>query len=291
MIRQILVLLGVSTVVLCGCSSSDLPTEPLDPGEGAVTISVEPAFLSPAWTLAGQDSVLALGFGTATVVGIPVQECTLTWGSVDGWGAQGDNFVELTVAKDDTVSVVALYGVPFADSQDQAVENLRTGYVYERIEFLQSVLDPSHLSFLQQSTQDQFPGVGEVLDVAEELLAAERMFEGLPTTNSNEELVPGVLGIEVPVLTRTTDWVKAGGSERLPGAYAANFDVSINVSFPGDSTIRSVGEIRFFADSSDSLVGGEVRQHWKLVGQDDLTESFKKGVESAAWGWLRALFL
>ncbi len=284
-------LLGAVLVLFWGCSSSDGPTEPQDPGQGAVSIVVEPSFLSPSWTLTGRDSVLATGVGAATIQGIPVQTCTLTWEPVSGWAPQGDNPIVFGVVKDDTVSVEAVYGAPFADSPDQAVENLRTAYVFMRIEFLQSVVAPGYLSFLQVCTQDQFVYVGATLDADEELMSAEHIFGGQPITNSNGTLVPGVSSIQFPVLNRVSDWEVAGPGERLPGAFASTYEVAIDLNRPGDSTLTSAGEIRFFAVSSDSLVAGEVWQHWKLIGQDDMTDITKRAIESVAWGSLRALFL
>jgi hypothetical protein len=284
-------LLGAVIVLFGGCSSSDQTTEPQDPGQGAVSIVVEPRSVLPSWTLTGQDSVLATGVGAATILDIPVQTCTFAWEPVSGWALQGDNPVLFDVVKDDTVSVEAVYGVPFADTPEQAVENLRTSYAFMDIEFLRSVLAADYLSFLQQDTQDQFLHLGATLDVDQELMSAANIFSGQPITNSNGNLVPGVASIQFPVLNRVGDWAVAGPGERLPGAFASTYEVTIDVYRSGYSTLRSTGEIRFFAVSSDSLVAGEVRQHWKLVGQDDLTDISKRAIEYTAWGFLRALFL
>jgi len=291
MSRFLYPVLGTIIVLFLGCSSSDRPTEPQDPGLGAISIVVEPEFLSPSWTLTGQDSVLATGVGAAIILDIPVQACTLTWEPVSGWAPQGDNPVDFGVVKDDTVSVAAVYGAPFADSADQAVENLRTSYVYMRIEFLESVVAPGYLSFLQEVTRNQFGYVGATLNAGQELMSAEHIFGGQPITNSNGNLMPGVSSIQFPVLNRVSDWVVAGPGERLPGAFASTYEVAIDLNRPGYSTLRVRGEIRFYAVSRDSLVAGEVRQHWKLIGQDDLTDIAKRAIESVPWGSLRALFL
>ncbi len=178
--------------------------------------------------------------------------------------------------------------LPFAGSEDQLMENFRT--VYEDMDFdsFGTLLHADHVFYLQPSTREEFPDIGETFTVADEMRIAERMFGGIPVTDPGGNLVPAVSALNFLTFEQWTAWADTPVDDLIPNARFALYEVTMSIDRAGHSSLRPVGQIKFYAAGRDSLYEGTVQQFYELIGQVDLTSN--KSVESATWGSVKALF-
>lgn len=183
-------------------------------------------------------------------------------------------------------------GLPFPGSPDQLVANFRSAYETMDFSGLRSVLHPAFETHLQQRTRDEFPAVGPTLDVAEELVIAERMFSGTAITNSQGTLVQGLSAVSFLIFERANEWTTAGATDVVPGASTALFETTILLDRPGGATLRTDGLLKIYVAGRDTVIGGETKSFYQMIGQVDLTSATVagKGVEETPWGTLKALF-
>jgi hypothetical protein len=205
---------------------------------------------------------------------------TITLEVRDRWGAVGE----------DAMTVSPALGLPFPGSPDQLMANFRTIYETRGYEEYVQSLHPDFLTILQQSTTEEFPDVGETLDFNEEVWIHQRMFSGLPVIDPDGNLVPGVQTVSFSVFQPQDAWTLSPPDDPIPGAMWAPYDVVFLFDRGQNfSTLRIEGIIKFYVTSSDSLHGGVPMQYYQMIGQEDLTDSFK-ATDAHSWGSFKALY-
>ncbi len=136
------------------------------------------------------------------------------------------------------------------------------------------MLHPTYQTILQQETIDQFPDVGETLDLSEELRIHERMFRGEDLTDPDGELVPGVINISFEEFRQLDDWHEVPVGSEIVGDLFAPYQVDFLFDRGQEHTQISVkGQINFYVIAVDSLHEGSVRDYYQMVGQVDLTNA------------------
>ncbi len=264
-------------------------------GGGAVVINCEPNELESPWLLLGPKGLDLLGQGDVKMVDMVPGEYWVSWGPIDGWDAPAG--YSQTLVADGVVTFDGVYvalppepALPFAGTEDQLMANFRN--VYEEMNFasFDELMHPDFIMLLQQSTIEEFPDLGQTLDLAEEMRIAERMFGGVPVTDPDGALVPGISGIAFPVFARQGAWVDTPDNDPIPHTRSAFYDVMIYFDRVGYSTMRVEGMIKFYVAGRDSLHNGTEQVFYEMKGQFDLTGEPVKAVEGASFGSVKALF-
>jgi hypothetical protein len=174
-------------------------------------------------------------------------------------------------------------------SPDELMQIFQTAYENMDFEALRSLLHPDFQMILQQETIEMFPDLGPTLDLNEELRIGQRMFAGLPVTDPNGDLVPGILGIAFSRFYPLDTWQLTPPDDLIPNALYAPFEVDIwfdrGQTF---STLKVQGIINFYLTYQELEVKGEELFHFQMIGQRDLTNLDK--VEGTSWGTVKALF-
>jgi hypothetical protein len=179
--------------------------------------------------------------------------------------------------------------LPFPDTPDQLMANFQTIYETMDVDAYLEIMHPDFLTILQESTTEEFPDVGTTLDVTEESRIHERMFSGEAVTDPNGDFVPGVRNISFAVFRAQGAWAMSPGSDIIPNAEWAPFDVYVWFDRGQEfSTLRVDGTIKFYVTSRDSLHQGTTKKYYQMIGQVDLTGF--KAVETTNWGSVKALF-
>jgi hypothetical protein len=166
--------------------------------------------------------------------------------------------------------------LPFPGSPDVLMQNFQTIYETRDFDEYQKIMHPDFLTILQDQTIQDFPDVGETLDVNEELRIHQRMFSGDPVTDPNGDLVPGVASISFSRFINLETWAVSPPTDIIPNAEWALYDVEFlfdrGQTF---STLKVEGTIKFYVTSRDSTHLGSDRQYYQMIGQVDLTSSGK----------------
>ena len=166
--------------------------------------------------------------------------------------------------------------LPFPGSPDVLMQNFQTIYETRDFDEYRKIMHPDFLTILQDETIQDFPDVGETLDVNEELRIHERMFSGEAVTDPNGNLVPGVANISFSRFINLTTWAVSPPTDIIPNAEWALYDVEFlfdrGQTF---STLKVEGTIKFYVTSRDSMHLGSLRQYYQMIGQVDLTSSGK----------------
>lgn len=164
--------------------------------------------------------------------------------------------------------------LPFPGSPGQLMANFQTIYEERNFDWYRDMLHPDYQTILQQETIDQFPDVGETLDLNEELRIHERMFSGDDLTDPTGAFVPGVVNISFGKFTILDDWQLSPPDDRIPNALFAPYEVDFLFNRGQEYNQISVkGQIRFYLTSRDSVHEGANRQYYQMVGQVDLTSA------------------
>lgn len=160
----------------------------------------------------------------------------------------------------------------FPDSPAKLMSNFQTIYEEKNFDWYRDMLHPDYKTVLQQETIDQFPDVGEFLELDEELRIHDRMFSGDDLLDPNDEFVPGVIDISFGKFQPELDWQVSPVDDPIPNALFAPYDVELLFNRgQGHSQISVKGQIRFYVTSKDSLHEGTTKQYYQMVGQVDLT--------------------
>ena len=164
--------------------------------------------------------------------------------------------------------------LPFPGSPDVLMQNFQTIYEMRDFDEYQKIMHPDFLTILQDETIQDFPDVGETLDVNEELRIHQRMFSGNPVNDPNGDLVPGVASISFSRFINLETWAISPPTDIIPNAEWALYDVEFlfdrGQTF---STLKVEGTIKFYVTSRDSMHLGSLRQYYQMIGQVDLTSS------------------
>lgn len=163
--------------------------------------------------------------------------------------------------------------IVFPDTADKLMANFKV--VYENMDFPEfaKMLDPNYVTILQESTYNQFPDVGQTLDLEEELYIHNRMFSGQDQTDPDGNLVAGIQSISFQTFEKKTAWAESPPNDQIPNADFALFDVVFEFNRGQDHNILKVtGEIKFYVTHRDSVVGELTRPYYQMRGQVDLTD-------------------
>jgi hypothetical protein len=200
--------------------------------------------------------------------------------------------VVLSACSDDDVVAPKDDPVPIVEpvTEDQVMSNFRTAYEDMDSGLLLSLLHPDFELLLQASTIEQFPNLGPTLDHAEETRSAQRMFSGEPVTNSAGDVIAAVSSISFNILEQQGTWMTNGPTDPFPNARSALFDVQFLFDRAGNSTLPVQGQIKFHLSHRDTVINGQTKIYFTMIGQQDLTNSGKMGVEATSWGSIKALY-
>ncbi len=163
--------------------------------------------------------------------------------------------------------------IQFPDSEDKLMANFQ--YIYETMDYqeFRKMLDPNYITVLQQSTQTDFPDVGETLDLEEELRIHDRMFSKQDVTDPLGNLIAGVQTIQFQTFQRVGVWATSPANDTIPNARYALYSVQFLFDRGQEnSTLKVTGNIKFYVTSRDSIVNGTPKPYFRMVGQVDLTE-------------------
>ena len=184
-----------------------------------------------------------------------------------------------------------LSDLPFPGSPDVVMQNFQTSYETRDFDEFKLIMAPEFETILQQSTVQDFPDVGETLDLTEELRIHERMFSWDPVTDPDGDLVPGIHGISFSRFINLETWADSAPTDPFPDSKWALYDVRFlfdrGQTF---STLKVEGTIKFYVTSRDSLHEDVLRQYYQMIGQVDLTSRNGKVVENVLWGSAKAIY-
>lgn len=164
-------------------------------------------------------------------------------------------------------------GLPFPATEDILMENFRLSYEDMDFNSFRDMLHPDYVFLLQPSTTEEFPDVGDQFSREEEIEIARRMFAGDPVTDPDGNLVPGISTISFDHYEQQGEWDTSSGNDVIPDSQFALFDVTFLFDRPGHSTLKVVGQIKFYVAARDSFHNGATRDYWQMRGQQDLTNS------------------
>lgn len=185
---------------------------------------------------------------------------------------------------------IPLSSLPFPDTPDQLMANFQTIYETMDVDEYKLILDPAFETFLLQSTQNEFPGVGSILDVAEENRLHERMFLGEPLFDANGDFLPAVTMFGFSKFRSLVDWGMSLPTDPIPNTLSALFEVDILVDRGQSvSTLKVEGAIRFYVTTAEGILDGQPKTYYRLIGQLDLT-NIEKSSAGLAWGSLKARY-
>lgn len=187
---------------------------------------------------------------------------------------------------------VAAPGLPFPDTPDKLMANFQTIYETKDYESFRDMLCPDFMTILQERTVARYPDVGSTLDVAEERRIHGRMFAGQSVRDPDGVVVPGVTGIEFLVFEPVGTWTQSQPGDQFSGDEWRMYNVIIMLDCSESGYTHDVqGQIKFYATHRDSTLNGVTKPYYQMSGQMDLTlDQFGKGIESSAWGTVKALF-
>jgi hypothetical protein len=161
----------------------------------------------------------------------------------------------------------------FPGSRDALMRNFRV--IYETLDFeaFADMMHEDYFMILQQSTIDEFPGVGLTIDLSQELRMHERMFSGDSLFDPDTGLaIPGISSISFGLFDQISPWTLSPLNDPIPDADFSEWDVNFTFDRAGFTTLSVEGTIVFYATSRDSLHEGIVQQYWQMVGQKDNTD-------------------
>lgn len=162
--------------------------------------------------------------------------------------------------------------LPFPGSPDQLMANFQEIYENRDYDEYRQILNPDFVTYLQQSTIDEFGDVGPTLDVNEELRIHQRMFSGDAVNDPDGELVPGVISISFAKFRALDAWATSPPDDIIPNAEWALFEVEFLFDRGQNySTLKVDGQIKFYVIGRDSLYQGSPKQYYQMIGQVDLT--------------------
>ncbi len=164
-------------------------------------------------------------------------------------------------------------GQPFPSTEEILMDNFKLSYEDMDFNSFRDLLHPDYIFLLQSSTTEEFPDVGDQFSREEEIDIARRMFTGDPVTDPDGNLVPGISTISFDTFEQQGDWATSLPNDVIPNSSFALFEVTFNFDRAGHSTLRVMGQIKFYVTSRDSLHNGATRQYWQLRGQQDLTNN------------------
>jgi len=193
-------------------------------------------------------------------------------------------------SEDDPVKVQDDDPVTGPATTAELVAQFRTTYEAMDVENYQALLDPDFLMLLTAETTGDFPDVGPTLDFDEEERIHTRMFSGDNVSDPNGGLVPGVQGIDFPVLMALTGWSQTDDTDNFPDTVWAAYEVVFHFNRGQEySTLKVEGTVKIYARAHETMIAGTAHSYFLMAGMTDLTQ-FMKSTESHCWGSVKALY-
>ena len=160
---------------------------------------------------------------------------------------------------------------PFPGTAEQLMTNFKNAYDRMNIAEYRNVLHADFL-FVFAAGSPVAPPTG-VYTREDDLESTTNMFNGEQGQDQDGTVKPGVRDIEFTQLQRLTDWEDVPGDDlRFPGARRAQYDVRIVFLLETESlnTITIDCQQLFYVKSVTEPVDGGTREHFYLIGQQDL---------------------
>jgi len=291
-IFSLIIILGLGTL-LSSCSSDENPVDPPAPKNGGIAISATPLSLDRGWEIVGPDDYIRSGAGDSTIIDVPIGQYELNWTSYQGWDSPTPNPNAFEVVADQSVEISGEYIalIPYPSTRDILMNNFKQIYEDRDYDKFRDMMHEDFFMVLQQSTQENFPDVGEFIELDEELYMHGRMFAGDPVIDPSGSIVPGIAGISFYDFRQIDQWVTSAPNDTFyPNSDYGTWQVDILFSRPGFKDYNVKGRIQFYVVSRDSLHEGTVQPYWQMFGQIDLTNQNHKATEAETWGGVKALF-
>ena len=180
--------------------------------------------------------------------------------------------------------------LPFPDTPEQLMANFQKIYETRDTDEYKLILDPAFETLLQQSAQNEFPGVGPTLGMTEEYRLHERMFLGEPLEDANGNFLPAIAAIGFSKFRNLVGWGMSLPTDPIPNTLSAIYEVDILVDRGQNfSTLKVAGTIRFYVTTAEGKLNGQPKTYYRLIGQLDLT-NIGKSTAVIAWGSLKAWY-
>ena len=183
------------------------------------------------------------------------------------------------------VDVEYVNSLPFPDTPDKVIENLRSAYERMDIDVYRPILHPTFRFMFQQFDIDNLILPSDHFTREEDLESTTNLFSGNPVNG-----VPGVSQITWPILSGTGVWEDSTNPD-FPDSRRRLYNLEMNITRPGATTIIVRGQQEFYVASRDSVHNGVPTQFWQMLGQIDLTDtSPKQSNQSTSWGEVKCLY-
>lgn len=180
--------------------------------------------------------------------------------------------------------------LPFPDTPEQLMANFQKIYETMDVDEYKLILDPAFETHLQQSSQNEFPGVGPTLDMTEENHLHQRMFLGEQLQDANGNFLPAIAAFGFSKFRILVGWGMSLPTDPIPNTLSAMYEVDILVDRGQNfSTQKVAGTIRFYVTTAEGILNDQPKTYYRLVGQLDLTNP-GKSTDVIAWGSLKALY-
>lgn len=158
-------------------------------------------------------------------------------------------------------------GYPFPDTADKMVQNFTEIYGNMDIDAYREILHPDYRFILGSADGDD-----EYYNFDTEVALTANMFSGEQGPTPDARPIS-----EIQIVTYPQGvWDDVPENEPNFGGHGAVkkvYEVDISVTRPGYNTFLIQGQVDFYAVRQDSLVNGQTRDYWRLLGQWDHTAS------------------
>ena len=185
--------------------------------------------------------------------------------------------------------VVPAAALPFPDTPDQLLANLRTVFDNRVTGLVDDLLAPGHATYLDSTAAAGNPDLAGVLDRETELVALTNLLSGDDLVLSDDQVIPGVDYLSFTVLEKLEDWTTAAADDRVPGAQRATCTVSVFAHRKDGDDLQADSRVVFYATARDSLVEGVAQDYWQLAAQDDLGSAARE-LQPVSWSGLKAKY-
>jgi hypothetical protein len=158
-------------------------------------------------------------------------------------------------------------GYPFPDTADQMVENFTEIYGGMDIDAYREILHADYRFILGTADGDD-----EYYNLDTELALTENMFSGEQGPTDDARPISEIQMVTFP----QGIWDEVPENEPNFGGHGAVkrvYTVDILVTRPQYNTFVIQGQVDFYAVRQDSLVDGQNRDYWRLLGQWDHTST------------------
>jgi len=179
---------------------------------------------------------------------------------------------------------------PVFTSPEQLLQAFLNTYENQDFALMQSLLHPDYVTILQVGTQQEFPSLGATLDLTKETRIAGHTFSGEAVVDPDGNFVSAISSIAFDVLEQQGPWVDSGPNGAVANSQSALFDVIVTFDSQNADSATIQGAIKFFAVGRDTVIDGVARTAWKMIGQQNLTDSGAKAVERVEWGKIKAIY-